>query len=210
MGRIIFMLEEPSMGALLDGLLRRIFPDLPFTCITHDGKKDLERSIPGKLRAWREPNVHFVILRDNDDGDCLALKEKLTQLCREGGRPDTLVRIVCQELEAWYLAEPEALAEAFSRDNLRNIGNQPRYRYPDSLSKPSEILKGLVPGFRKRAGARYMANCITRRGNQSPSFKTFIDGIERLCQDAGIDTGAEEKTTGPKSQDDINRQLHLL
>ena len=137
------------MKALIEGLLRRVFPDLQFVCIPHEGKSDLERSIPRKLRAWREPGVRFVILRDNDSGDCLALKDRLRQLCREGGRDDVLIRIVCQEPEAWYLGEPEALAAAFADEGLRLIGSRARYRNPDTIPKPSENIKQLVRVFRK-------------------------------------------------------------
>ena len=55
MNRIVFLLEEYSMKVLLEGLLPRLFPELPFLCIPHQGKQDLEKSIPRKLRAWREP-----------------------------------------------------------------------------------------------------------------------------------------------------------
>ncbi len=41
------------MRVLLNGLLPRLFPGLPFKCVKHEGKTDLERSIPRKLRAWR-------------------------------------------------------------------------------------------------------------------------------------------------------------
>lgn len=41
MGRIVFLLEEPSMQALLEGLLPRLFPQLRFLCVPHDGKTDL-------------------------------------------------------------------------------------------------------------------------------------------------------------------------
>lgn len=173
------------MQNLLEGLLPRLFPDLQFVCIPHEGKADLERSIPRKLRAWREPGVRFVILRDNDSGDCLALKDRLRQLCREGGRDDALVRIVCQELEAWYLGEPDALASAFPGANLRRISS-PRYRNPDAISNPSHQMKQLIPGFGKIAGARAMAGQLTRYRNRSASFAAFLDGLEKLCSDAGM------------------------
>ncbi|GMU62432.1 MAG: hypothetical protein AMXMBFR34_41950 [Myxococcaceae bacterium] len=60
MGRVVFLLEEKSMKVLLDGLLPRIVPSLDFLCVPHEGKQDLEKSIPRKLRAWREPGVRFV------------------------------------------------------------------------------------------------------------------------------------------------------
>ena len=117
--RVVFLLEEESMKVLLEGLLPRIFPQLNFQCIHHEGKSDLEKSIPRKLRAWREPGVRFVVLRDNDGTDCVFLKQRLLKICSDAGGKDTLVRIVCEELEAWYLGEPDALAEAFDDEKLR-------------------------------------------------------------------------------------------
>ena len=61
-GKLVFLLEERSMKALLDGLLPRFLPDLKFQCVPHEGKHDLEKSIPRKLRAWQEPGVRFVIM----------------------------------------------------------------------------------------------------------------------------------------------------
>lgn len=66
MSRIVFLLEERSMKALLAGLLPRLFPELRFICIAHEGKQDLDKSITRKLRGWREAGVRFVVLRDND------------------------------------------------------------------------------------------------------------------------------------------------
>jgi len=32
--------------------------------------------------------VRFVVVRDNDGGDCRSLKGKLVSLCDQGGRPE--------------------------------------------------------------------------------------------------------------------------
>jgi hypothetical protein len=37
MSRVVFLLEELSMKTLLEGLLPRLVPDLPFLCVTHEG-----------------------------------------------------------------------------------------------------------------------------------------------------------------------------
>ena len=94
MSHIVFLLEEPSMKILLEGLLPRLFPGLNYLCIAHDGKNDLDKSIPRKLKAWNDPQVRFVVLRDNDNGDCVQLKQRLRGMCAAAGRPETLVRIV--------------------------------------------------------------------------------------------------------------------
>ena len=115
-GRIIFLLEEPSMQVLLDDWLPRLFPGWMegehFQCVPHEGKSDLERSIPRKLAAWRYPGDRFVIVRDADNSDCVDLKARLVALCAKAGRPDTMVRLVCQELESWYLGDLAAVAAA--------------------------------------------------------------------------------------------------
>ncbi len=180
MGRVIFLLEEPSMKELLEGMLPRFFPDLAFLCVAHDGKQDLDLSIPRKLRGWREPGARFVILRDNDGGDCLALKRRIRLLCQGTGNDAAMIRIVCQELEAWYLGEPDALADAFHDHSLRNIKRRPRFRDPDLRHKPSKDLQQLCPEFQKTSGARMMAHHLTRGRNKSRSFLVFLNGVAAL------------------------------
>ena len=74
-GRLVFLLEEPSMKRLLEGLLPRLMPGLVaghhFVCVPHEGKSDLDRSIPRKLSAWQIPGDRFVVVRDNDGADCV-------------------------------------------------------------------------------------------------------------------------------------------
>lgn len=168
------------MKTLLDALLPRIFPSLSFLCVPHEGKQDLDRSIPRKLKAWREPGVRFIVVRDNDGQDCVVLKRRLVTLCRDAGREDTLVRIACQELEAWYLGEPRALAAAFGDDGLRTLAAMARYRDPDAVVRPSVELRRLVPQFQKVSGARHMADHLTREHNRSRSFQVFIKGIDGI------------------------------
>lgn len=181
MSRVVFLLEEPSMRILLEGLLPRLVPSLEFLCVTHEGKQDLERSIPRKLRAWKEPGVQFVVVRDNDRGDCLALKARLAELCADSGREDTLIRLACQELEAWYLGEPEALAHAYERPALARLAKQARYRNPDSVHHPSAALKTLVPEFQKVLGARLMSSRLSAE-NRSHSFRAFLSGVQRIAE----------------------------
>lgn len=179
MARLVFLLEERSMKVFLDELLPRLFPDLTFQCVPHEGKQDLEKSIPRKLKAWREPGVHFVVLRDNDGADCRVAKQRLVVLCQTGGRPDSIVRLACQELEAWYLGEPEALVEAYQRPDLATLASRERFRDPDSVMQPSQALRELVPSFQKVMGARLMGTLVTDLRNRSRSFHQLIDVIDR-------------------------------
>lgn len=181
MSRIVFLLEEPSMKVLLEGLLPRLFPNLRFLCVPHEGKQDLEKSIPRKLRAWREPGVRFVVIRDNDGADCLELKKKLVALCEMGGRKDALVRIACQELEAWYLGAPDALAVAFGREELRRMTNEARFRDPDAVAQPALAISERAPEFQKISAARSLSRVLTRE-NRSRSFQALMTGIDRQCE----------------------------
>jgi hypothetical protein len=183
--RVVFLVEELSMKHFLDELLPREFPRLAYICVVHDGKRDLEVSLPKKLRAWREPGVRFVVLRDNDGGDCRAIKQKLVDLCREGGRSDTLVRIVCQELEAWYVGDPAALAEVYEDQVLAELGNKARFRDPDSVVQPSEALAKLIPSFQKLSAAREVGALTVPARNTSRSFQVFLDGLRRIMPAAG-------------------------
>jgi hypothetical protein len=180
MSRVVFLLEEYSMKVFLEGLLPRLFPRLAFICVAHEGKQDLERSIPRKLRAWREPGVRFCVVRDNDGRDCLELKRELASLCRKGGREETLIRIACQELEAWYFGEPDALAGALGREDLRRVVGRARFRNPDAIVQPASALAELVPEFQKVSGARLLSKALTRE-NTSRSYGVFLKGIDRLC-----------------------------
>lgn len=182
MSKLVFLVEEYSTKVLLHGLLPRLHPELEFQCIHHEGKQDLERSIPRKLRAWRAPGIRFVVVRDNDGADCRAVKRSLLQLCAAGQRPDTLVRIACQELEAWYLGDPDALADAFEDESLRTLPKRARYRDPDAVRQPSLALAELVPQFQKVSGARAMATRLTYERSTSASFRALLDGIGRLVR----------------------------
>lgn len=179
MSKLVLLVEEYSMTVLLKGLLPRLFPELSFVCVTHEGKHDLEKSIPRKLRAWREPGVRFIVLRDNDGADCVKLKAGLIELCDAGGRPDTVVRIVCQELEAWYLGEPEALAVAFGDEALAGLAEKARFRDPDSVRNPGAALTLLAPSFQKVLGARQLASCLTVTRNRSRSFQVFVESVRQ-------------------------------
>lgn len=188
-GRIVFLLEEPSMKELLDRLLPRVFPGWiagqHFLCVKHAGKSDLEKSIPRKLKAWQEPGVRFIIVRDNDNGDCLVLKRKLAGLCETGGRPDALVRIVCQELEAWYLGDLPALAAAFDRPTITNASTRKRFADPDSVFKPALTMAELFPRFQKISGARVMGERLSVENNRSRSFAVFVQGVQRIAIEMG-------------------------
>jgi len=181
MKRFIFLLEEESMKALLDVLLPQILPSDSFLCIPHEGKQDLEKSIPRKLKAWQTP-VKFVIVRDKDGADCVELKNRLLGLCVQAGRGDSLIRIACHELEAWFLGDLAAVEKAFGLKKLSTHQQKNKFKDPDKLANASEELEKLIKGYRKVSGAGKIASYMDIHQNYSRSFNCFISGVSRLMK----------------------------
>jgi hypothetical protein len=181
---LVFLLEEPSIREVLNIILPKFLPpEIPFLLIPHEGKRDLERSIPRKLRAWQNPHARFVIVRDKDSADCLSVKQRLTALCEQVGRRDCLIRIVCHELEAWFLGDLQAIERAFELKRLSRQAGQEKFRQPDLIANATEELKKLVGSYQKIGGARTIAPYLELERNRSHSFQVFIDGVRRLADE---------------------------
>jgi hypothetical protein len=181
--KLVFLLEEPSTKHLLDVLLPKILPeDVDFQTIPHNGKRDLQKSIPRKLRGWNEPgDVRFVIVHDQDDHDCIKLKQDLVALCEDTGKK-FLVRIACQEMESWYFGDVSALAAAYDKPKLSKITAQKKYRIPDDITSPKEELRKLLPEHQQIEGAKRVAPYMDIENNTSVSFNQFVSGIRRFIQ----------------------------
>ena len=173
---LVVFVEEASMEATLNELIPKLELDgSQIQIVTHQGKTDLDASWRRKLPVWNTPNTRFLILRDNDGGDCIALKTSLEEVAENCGKADiATVRIVCQELEAWFLGDRMALVKAGYINEKRN----PReLRDPDSHAKPSEILSRWKKGRQKVAGAREIAKHMDPIENTSVSFGHAINSI---------------------------------
>jgi hypothetical protein len=180
MRRLVLLVEERSMKEVLEVLLPEVLPpDYPFIVVPHEGKSDLERSVPRKLKRWAK-QADFVVMRDQDGADCHALKATLQEICAEAGRPDTLVRIVCNELESWFLGDLEAVEAAFGVSGVARRQGERKYRAPDRLTNAGQEVRRLVPGYREIAGARAIAPHLTPDRNRSRSFRNFVAGVRRV------------------------------
>ncbi len=68
---LVFFLEEPSAKEMLNGILPKILPDCVVSrFIIFEGKQDLEKRLAHRLRNWKTPNSRFIVMRDQDTGDC--------------------------------------------------------------------------------------------------------------------------------------------
>lgn len=181
MSELVFLLEERSMREVLQVIVPPLVPDhIRCRFVPHEGKKDLEKSIPRKLRAWRTPGVRFVVVRDKDAADCMVVKKRLVDLCVEGRRPDTLVRVVCHHLESWFLGDLAAVERAYGVNGLARRQNQRPFLNPDRLANAEEELRRLIPAYQKIGGSRLIASHLDVDSNKSQSFRVFLAGVRRL------------------------------
>lgn len=178
------LVEEPSMRNFLSGLLPRILPDgyeLNTNCFirAHEGKQDLQKSIPKKVKAFQSLSkpIKVVIIQDQDSSDCKILKSKLQALVNDNSRIPSLVRIACRELESWYLGDMDAIAKVYPSFNPEKYSRKSSFRNPDNCNASNELTK-MIPTFQKGYASTEMPNYININGNNSESFRQFVSGMK--------------------------------
>lgn len=138
-----------------------------------------KKNISLKIRAWQKPNSVFLVMRDQDSGDCKLVKKKLLEECENSRRPkkDYLVRIACHELESFYLGDLDAVRKAGFNINLSK-----KIKNPDEKSNAAEMLSKITGGeYQKIQGSAAIAPFLKLDGsNQSTSFNMLISGIRKI------------------------------
>ena len=181
----MFLLEEESARAMLEGLLPKLLPPgLPVRYLVFEGKQDLEGQLVRKIRGYRNPAARFLILRDQDaNPDCRVVKARLASLCRKAGKRNALIRIACRELESFYLADLAAVERALEMPGLsRRQGNR-KYRSPDDLGSPSRELADMTRGrYQKVGGSRAIGPLLDPENSRSASFRNLVEGIRRTSR----------------------------
>ena len=177
---LVILLEEPSAKKMLDVIVPRILPaGITHRCIPFQGKSDLEKNIAMKIRVWKKPNSVFLVMRDQDSGDCKAVKKRLLEECAKSFRPkeEYLVRIACHELESFYLGDLDAVRQAGFR-----ISSSKKFSKPDELSNAAEELSKITGGqYQKIQGSAAIAPFLKLDGsNKSTSFNMLISGIRKI------------------------------
>ncbi len=184
MARIEILVEEASMREFLANFLPKVIPppwelNENYFIRSFEGKNDLQKNIPQKIKVfsnWNFENIGVVIMQDQDSSDCKELKKKLLDLCDSHGSCQKLVRIICRELESWYIGDFEAVNKAYPSFKYQNYINKSKYRFPDNCNAYDE-LKKILPTFQKVGGARMIAPYIDISKNKSVSFQQTISGL---------------------------------
>jgi hypothetical protein len=184
MARIEILVEEPSMKEFLRILLPKVIQEpwvlnQNYFIRSFEGKNDLQKNIPSKVRFlsnWNHEKVGVVVMQDQDSSDCKVLKQKLATLCEQNGDCPKLVRIVCRELESWYIGDFEAVNKAYPNFKHQNYSSKSKFRIPDNCNAYDEIKK-IVPEFQKVGGAKKIAPYIHLETNKSESFQETMRGL---------------------------------
>ena len=200
----IIFTEEPSAEAALQIILPKLIDTSihTFQILVHNGKEDLLKKLPGKLRGMQnmvQQGWRFLILIDRDNNDCHDLKQKLEKIATQSGlftknAPDSngqfqvVNRILIEELESWFIGDARAIATAYPKVNINTLQHQ-RFANPDLLQGGTyEILERILQragyfqaGLAKIEAAREISNHMNVLENRSPSFNCFIQGIQSFC-----------------------------
>ena len=176
------------MRGFLEGIRRLFDPEIAqskWKIIAHQGKQDLLGGLPTTFRAQARlgGDRKIVVLCDKDSDDCCELKRKIRDKVPAKLRGSTLIRIVCCELEAWYLGDKNALVAAYP--DCGRIGRRDWKKNPDDCRppKPSDKIKEKARGFNKvAAGEKVSGKIRNLKDNRSPSFRVFVSGLRGLCQ----------------------------
>lgn len=193
------LVEEPSAAEALRVLVPKIRGDLEYLQI-HDfqGCRDLLAKLPSRFkgyRNWLPDNYRVVVVIDRDRQDCRALKERiitaahgagLRTMARGAVPRQVLVRVACEELEAWFFGDLPALARAFP-GVPKDLDKKAGFRDPDAIRNTWEQLERVLQvaghfkgGLQKIRCAREVAAHMDPENNRSRSFQAFREGLREL------------------------------
>ena len=179
--RLVVMTEEKSMAKLLERILIKVVPaGVDILPVPHNGKSDLKKSLPIKLKGWNYPNDVFLIVQDQDSNDCRLLKNELLELTRPYNKP-LIIRIACRELEAWYWGDLAAVSEAYKKD-VTCYANRKAFRIPDQIQNAKSEFQRLFPEHQQIRGAEIISEHMDIERNCSQSFQALIAGTRKLFQ----------------------------
>lgn len=200
--KLIVLTEEPSMEIALNLLLPRMLGDIDFKIYPFQGKKDLLKQLPSRLKgykSWLPKTWAILVLVDRDDEECVQLKQRLEKMATQAGlatktsaghgkRFQVVNRILVEELEAWFFGDWQAVLAAYPRVS-GTIPRQTKYRDPDAIAggtweaierilKRAGYFKG---GLRKMELAREIAEHMDPEHNTSRSFQAFRSAVAAVA-----------------------------
>ena len=181
--------EEASFKEFAVRFLNRLMPDICCRIYPHQGKQDLEKALRSTLPTIsRMPEARVLIVRDQDSDNCRLLKKKLDDMVSDYCHSTYKIRIVCRELECWFLGDMEAIAGAYPRFKPELHRHKADYRIVDEIADAPDRLLRMVPELKRNKTlpkmdfANRVASHMTVEANSSTSFRHFISAIHQLTK----------------------------
>ncbi len=180
--KLIIFVEEESMAITLHILLEKIGTcKSMFQIKAFEGIGSLKKSLKQKLNSWNTPNTQFLVLFDSDGKDCKVRKIEFQQIINETNKINqTTIRVVCQELESWFLGDRDALeATGYIKQGSHS---KTFHSSPDNRPKPSIFLSNLnkTKTIGKIARAKEITPHMDLNKNHSASFNHTIKSLKTL------------------------------
>jgi hypothetical protein len=195
---LIFLLEEPSLEALLRELLPSLVGSMTYELHQFGGKQRLLERLGDRLSGyskWLPSDTRIIVVVDRDDDDCLELKDQLNRLTASSGLRGRAAkqtwqvahRIAVEELEAWFFGDWQAVCEAFP-GVPEGIHRKAKFRKPDEIQGGTwealeRILQGagyFKGGLAKIELARSVGPKLSPTRNTSVSFQSFVKLLTEL------------------------------
>ncbi len=198
--KLEILVEELSMEAALRLIVPKIIGDLSFDVYPYQGKGDLLKKLPDRLRgyaAWMPEGYRIVVVVDRDDAGCEDLKQQLEKAASDAGLVtktqakgsvyQVVNRLAIEELEAWYFGDWEAVLAAYPGVNP-NIPHKAGYRDSDAVpggtweafERVLQKARYFKTGLRKIEAARTVAQYKDPNRNSSQSFRVFREALSEM------------------------------
>ncbi len=185
--------EEPSIEKVFNSILPKLLDveSVNYRVYPHQGKNDLEHALRTTLPIISKiPNSRILITRDQDLCDCKELKLKLDAIVKDNCACPYFIRIICRELEAWFLGDMIAIQQAYPRFDASRHQNSSKFRDIDKIQSPNVRLKEIIPdyqsldNFPKNETAERISPFLSLDNNfalnKSLSFKNTMQAIQKL------------------------------
>lgn len=164
-------LKKPDPGN--DGLLHH----LPITL------KNMGKQSAGQFE------VAAIVLVDADRDDCKELKASLVEMYSAlPSKPQRcLFRIAVEETESWFIADVDAIKQAFPRADWKTLAKIEKDKVCGAWQRLAEAV-GLDPadcaGGEKVEWATAISPHLDLKDPKSPSLRAFLMGVAKLVGDA--------------------------
>ena len=165
---------------LSDEVLFRVYP--------HQGKQDLEKALKKTVPSISKmPGAKILITRDKDSADCIEVKEKINTIIAGKCHCDYFMRIICKELESWFLGDLTAIQLAYPKFKPVDYSNKADCTNVDKITQPNNYLLKIIAAYNdletlpKLEVSETVAPLLNLETNKSASFTQTIAAIKKLA-----------------------------